>query len=102
MIKYKIIVSNTRNVKVETNKKVHPSDPNFKETVFERSLRSCYWRENMRCKLRGTSRLGTIVEVEKDINKINWHKNRPNYLVIQFDDGEVGYVNPCQIKGTKK
>lgn len=101
MINYRIIVSNGKNTALE-KQRVTPNDPNFKQTVFERSIQSCFWKPGQRVKLRGTSRCGTVVEVIKDINTINWTKNRPNYLAIAFDDGKLELGNPCQLKGTKK
>jgi hypothetical protein len=101
MINYKIIVSTGQN-KPLARQRVDPKDPSFRSITFERSLKNCFWQPGQRVKLRGTSRLGTLQEVIKDINQINWTKNRPNYLLIRFDNGELALANPCQLKGTKK
>jgi hypothetical protein len=101
MINYKIIVSSGQNKPVNKPVKVDHTAPNFKQVVFERSLRGCNYKQGSRVKLRGTNRKGTVLEVIADIESINWTKNKPHYIAVHFDDGQYGLCNPGQLRGTK-
>ena len=78
-----------------------PGDADYKQVVFERTMHNMQYLVGDRVKVRRTPRKGRIVSIERDINKVNWFKQRPMPLTIEFDDGETLYAHPSQIKRTK-
>lgn len=103
MISYKIISR-----KIPSSEKrnwqspLDPNSPTFKQDVFQRSLTRCHFRPQMRVRVQGTQRKGEIIEIEYDVNKMPWTAtNIPQYLYVQFDDGEFLYCAPHQLTRKK-
>lgn len=101
MIEYEVIVNNRRDTPVKRDV-VSPGDNNYREIVFQRNLHACAYTAGQRVKERGGHRVGTIAKIEKDINSINWVKNRPMFVYVEFDDGVILLCNPSQLKRTKR
>lgn len=100
MIEYKII-SNAGTNPTSSIKPINPGDDGFKDLVLDRALKNCFYRVGSRVKIRGTSKRGEILEIIKDRDRISWVRNRPNYIKVKFDSGEIALLNPCQIKRSK-
>jgi hypothetical protein len=102
MISYKIIVQNTADIKhPEARKVVAPGEPDFRETVFRRNLAQNRFKEGDRIKMRKTAKRGFIVEVIRDIKNVNWERNRPHFLVVQWDDKSTNMCIHTQLKPSK-
>jgi hypothetical protein len=102
MISYKIIVQNTVDVKNPEQRVIaKPGQPDFKQVVFTRNLKQCRYKTGDRVKVRGTAKRGNIVEILTDINVVNWVRNRPHYIVAQWDDGSTSVCNHSQLKVSK-
>lgn len=101
MIEYEVIVNHKRDTP-PPRETVTPGDTSYKEVVFQRNLRACNYEVGQRVKERGGHMVGTIQHIEKDINRINWSKNRPMFVAVEFDDGRKVYANPSQLKRTKR
>ncbi len=70
--------------------------------VFTRAFKGNRWHVGNRIKVRGTSRKGTVREVIKDLNKVEWERNRPLFIVVEMDDGVTMIGHPGQFKGSNK
>ena len=100
MIEYEIVVNHKRDQK-PARKVVEPTDSDFKTVVFQRQLRACNYKDEDRVKIRGTNTRGIILRIEEDVNRVNWVNNRPMFVQVRFDNGEVKMCNPNQIKRSK-
>lgn len=98
MITYKIVFKNTNKGKKQP---LDPKAPDFQEEVFKRSLQSCPFKEGQRVKIRGTSVIGTITEIYKDIKDVQWQANKPMYVEIEVN-GELKLANPGQLRHRKQ
>jgi hypothetical protein len=101
LIEYEVIVNHKRDTPVKPEV-VQPGDQSFKEVVFQRNLRANQYTVGQRVKQRGGHLVGTITHIEKDISQINWERNRPMFVAVDFDDGRKVYANPSQLKRTKR
>lgn len=103
MIQYQVVVTQTRNnTKAVGLKGVSPKDPDFRQVVFQRQLNANHFRLEDRIKVRGTNKRGMVIGVETDINNVNWSKNRPHFLRVRFDGGEILMCYPGQLKRSNK
>lgn len=48
-------------------------------------------------KLKGTNKLGVVESVITDFEQVNWDNNRPNFIVVKFDD-DTYTVTPSHLK----
>lgn|SRR5574343_385834 len=100
MITYKII-SNTGKKLNHEIRPVKPTDPDYKDVVFERALTRCHWRIGSKVKIRRSSRRGVVQEIIKDKTRVNWINNNPYFIVVQFNDGALEQCSPSQLKKSK-
>lgn len=102
MISYKLIVQNTVDNKTpEQRVVVSPNDTNYKEIVLKRNLANNRYKAGDRVKMRKSATRGNVCEVITDINIVNWSRNRPHFLVVQWDDGKTNMCNSSQLKASK-
>lgn len=71
----------------------------FKFQVLERALSKCQFKEGQRVSIRGGNMKAQVVEIQRDINKIIWSRNRPMFIYLLPDDGtDCVMANPAQLK----
>ena len=68
---------------------------------LQRQLKRLHLREGDTVRVRGTRRLGKIIHVERDVNKINWQGAKAYFIVVQFDDEQL-MCAPFQLKRVGK
>ncbi len=99
MLVYKII-SNSGRDGSDTNspRPSSPKDPNFHEIAFKRSIAGCRYKPSDWVKLKGTNLKGQVRAVYADLALVEWERNRPMYIEVQFVDGRINICNPGQLK----
>ena len=97
LIKYAIIVNNTRDIP-PTRQKAEVGSGDFKTIVFRRALTANPYKAEDRIKIRRGHRRGVVVHVHDDINAINWERNIPHFIEVLFDDGTSMMCHYSQIK----
>jgi len=106
MISYKIVSRNEgKSLPKGTDRQIIlPTDPEFKERVFQRSLQryNNSFTKGDFAKVRGTSLRGTIIQVYQDFELVQWDKNKPLYVEIELISGERRICHPQQLKRTTK
>ena len=102
MITY-AIVSNSGKTRTDTKKinQVKPTEPDFKEVVFRRSLAKCNFQTGQWVKIRGTSRKAEIKDIYTTLDKVVWQKNMPYYIEVELPDGNRMIAAPHQIHRRK-
>lgn len=65
---------------------------------LQKQLKHLQLRVMDRVKIKGSSMLGTIIEIEKDINKIKWQGTRALFICVAVDKTGEGYFAPGQLK----
>ena len=101
MITYKLVFNSADSPSQNKNKFVAPNDPAFKPLVFERALSRNSLKIGDKVKIRGTNLRAEITDVIKDIDKVQWERNRPYFIWLSCN-GEEMYAHPAQLKRMNK
>lgn len=49
--------------------------------------------------MRGTANLGFVTEVVHKFDDVKWNKNKPHFVVVQFDGQDAEFLaHPSQLK----
>lgn len=99
MYNYAIVVHHQKD-KSPQRKAVHPTDADYKTTVFQRVFNACQFKEKQRVKIRRGHRRGTVVHIHEEVEEVQWENNRPLFVAVEFDDSPGKYVmcSPNQLK----
>lgn len=69
---------------------------------LQRQLKNLYLREGNVVRVKGSRKLGKVIHIEKDFNKINWQGAKAFFVVVLFDDGSQVMAAPIQLKRVGK
>src|ERR1700757_4792881 len=90
--------------RIISNKQKTPSKPAHSQSVTElrfsglqKQLKNLHLREGDTVRVKGTRRIGKIIHVERDVNKINWEGTKAYFIVVQFDEDQL-MCAPFQLK----
>lgn len=100
MLKYRIIVSNTRDTTPLVPSK-RPGEEGYKDFVLIREVGRCNFSVNDRVKVRKGHKRGHIAKIHNKADDVNWQKGKPFFIEVNFDDGTNFMCHHSQLKRSK-
>lgn len=76
---------------------MRPTEPGYRENVFNRVLKACHIQEGDYVKVKGTPKRGQVIKKHLVADEAQWKDNRPLLLEIKVDE-MVYAVHPSQLK----
>ena len=96
MITYQVISNNTKTSK-------HPAKFLSKQEIFTRVFNNTkHLKAGQYVKIKRTPNKGVVVEIIKDMERVNWQSNRPFFVLLKMDTGEEVLAHPSQLKNVRK
>lgn len=89
MLSYKIVSTSSKpsSKPIPDRKVIRLSDPDYKERVLQRILKSCQYAIGQRAKMKGSRRFGTINKINYNPADIEYdNQGRPLFLEFIPDD----------------
>ncbi len=97
MISYKICFKNTSQNKKHKRERLEESDPNFKEKLLERCIKSLNFRVGSRVRLTNTSKKGIVAAIYYELKNTSWKGTKPFFIEVHWDDGEKSLACPYDL-----